>query len=614
MLTEVLNPSNYAVSPHSAGPWVVGILIAILGIVALVRERGSKVSLAFCGLTMSVAIWLLSAGVLYSTLDEPLALRWAKVEHLGVVVIPSLVLLFTLAIVQRVHEFRAFAWGSLGLSGLFFCSILASDHFITGLHRYAWGYYPRYGLLSLPFLVFFFSLLFGSLRLLQMELSRSPRVIHQRRIKALLVALAVAYLGVVDYLPAYGIPVYPFGYVPVLGFVVLMFRAVWRYRLQEITPAFAAEQIIHTMADALLVLDSERIVRVANQAATQLFGYANTELVGKPVSTTLGSLLEQEKIDVLEATGVMRAYETHYYNKESKILSLDITGSMTRDPTGQPSAFVFIARDITERKQLEEQARQAQKLEALGKLARQIAYDFEATFTVITRLSLLPLSGVDKNGRILGKVEEMRKAADKGMELTRKLLAFSSSQRVKPTVLDLNALVTNLHGVLEWVVGKEIEQATRLDPALGWVKIDLGQIEQVIIKLAANARDAMPQGGKITIETANVQVSAVLPHPHGLIGPGKYAMLAMSASGWVMDEEMRIHLFEPFFRVKEYGRTPGLELAMVYGIVKQSGGEIAVESQLGLGTTFRIYLPLVERTTQTDDSTVSPQHSAAPLS
>src|SRR5438309_5282843 len=611
MLSEVLNLSNYAVSPHAAGPWAVGILIATLGTVALFRERGSKVSLAFCALTMSVAIWLLSAGVLYSTLDEPLALWWAKVEHLGVVVIPSLVLLFTLAIVKLVHELRTIAWGCLALAGLFCCSILASDRFITGVYHSAWGYYPRYGPLSWPFLVFFFGLLFGSLRLLQMQLIRSTRVIQQRRIKALLVALAVAYLGVVDYLPAYGMHVYPFGYVPVLGFVVLMFRAVWLYRLQEITPAFAAEQIIHTMADALLVLDSERIVRVANQAAAQLFGDAKMELVGKPVSTALGSLLEQEKIDVLEATGVMRAYETHYRNKEGKFLSLDITGSVTRDPTGQPSAFVFIARDITGRKQLEEQASQAQKLEALAKLARQIAYDFESTFTVISRFILLPLSGVDKNGRVLGKVEEIRKAADKGMELTRKLFAFSSSQRVKPTVLDLNALVTNLHGVLEWVLGKDIEHATILDPALGWVKVDLGQIEQVIIKLAANARDAMPQGGKITFETANVQVSSVSPHPHGLIGPGKYAMLAMSASGWVMDEEMRIHLFEPFFRAKEYGRTPGLELAMVYGIVKQSGGQIAVESQLGLGTTFRIYLPLVEHTMQAADSTVSPQHSGA---
>src|SRR5439155_7226240 len=381
-----------------------------------------------------------------------------KVEHLGVVIIPSLVFLFTLAIVQRVHEFRAMAWGSLALSGLFYCSILASDRFITGMYHYAWGYYPGYGPLSVPFLVFFFTLLFGSLRLLQKDLSRSTQVIHHQRIKALLVALAVAYLGVVDYLPAYGIDVYPLGYVPVLRFVLLMFRAVWRYRLQEITPAFAAEQIIHTMADALLVLTSERIVRIANQAAPQLFEYAKTELVGKHVSTTLGSLLEQEKIDMLEATGAMRAYEAHYLNKEGKIHSLDIKGSLTRDHAGHPIAFVFIIRDITERKQLEEQALQAQKLEALGKLAREIAHDFETIFTVTARLSLLLLSGLDKNGQIHGKVEEIRKAADKGMELTRKLLAFSSSQQVKPTLLDLNALVTNLRGVLEWVVGEDIEQ------------------------------------------------------------------------------------------------------------------------------------------------------------
>ncbi|PYM05973.1 MAG: hypothetical protein DMD82_09710 [Candidatus Rokuibacteriota bacterium] len=611
MLTEVLNPANYAVTPHSAGPWVVAILIAILGIAALVRERGSKVSLAFCALTMSVAIWLLSAGALYSTLDEPLALWWAKVEHLGVVVIPSLVLLFTLAIVQRVHELRAIAWGSLALSGLFYSSILASDRFIAGLYHYPWGYYARYGPLTLPFLVCFFSVLFGSLRLLQVQLIRVTRGTQQRRLKALLVALAVAYLGAIDYLPAYGIQVYPFGYVPVLGFVVLMFRAVWRYRLQEITPAFAADQIIYTMADALLVLDSERVVRVANQAATQLFGYAKTELVGKPVSTTLGSFLEQEKIDALEATGVMRAYEMHYRNKEGKVLSLDITGSLTRDPAGSPMAFVFITRDITERKRLEEKALQAQKLEALGKLAGEIAHDFETIFTILSRLSLVLSSGLDQNGRVLGKVEEIKKAADKGMELTRKLLAFSSSQRIKPTVLDLNALVTNLRGVLEWVVGKDIDLATRLDPTLGWVRVDLGQVEQVIIKLAANARDAMPHGGKVTLQTSNVQVSAISHHPHGLIGPGKFAILAMSASGWVMDEEVRIHLFEPFFKIKEYGGAPGLELAMVYGLVKQNGGQIAVESQPGLGTTFLIYLPLVEHLIPTADSAVSHHHSAA---
>src|SRR5207247_1760067 len=143
---------------------------------------------------------------------------------------------------------------------------------------------------------------------------------------------------------------------------------------------------------------------------------------------------------------------------------------------------------------------------------------------------------------------------------------------------------------------------TMLDPTLAWVKVDLGQIEQVIIKLAANAREAMPQGGKITIETSSIRGSAISHHPHGRIGPGKYAMLAMSASGWVMDEEMRIHLFEPFFRMKEYGKTPGLELSMVYGIVTQNGGQIVVESQPGLGKTFRIYLILVELHVRQADS------------
>src|SRR5438309_9110757 len=305
MLTEVLNPSNYAVSPHSVGPWVVGGLIAILGIVALLRERGSKVSLAFFGLTMSVAIWLFSAGVLYSALDEPLALRWAKVEHLGVVVIPSLVLLFTLAIVQRVYEFRAIAWGSLALSGLFYCSILLSNHFITGVYHYAWGYYPRYGPLSLPFLVFFFSLLLGSIRFLWIEHTRAVHGIPRHRVKALLIAFGIGYLGAVDFLGAYGIPFYPFGYVAVLGFVVLMFVAVWRYRLLEITPALAAEQIIDTMADALLVLDHEGTVRAANQAAFQLFGYPKAEMVGIPIATTLGNLFGKETLKALADTGVM---------------------------------------------------------------------------------------------------------------------------------------------------------------------------------------------------------------------------------------------------------------------------------------------------------------------
>jgi len=596
MLSEVLNSADYLVTPHSVGPWFVGVLIAALGIAVLFRERGSKVSLALCLLTTSVAIWLLSIGAVYATLHEPLALWWVKAQHLGVAFIPSLVLLFTLVILQRLEEFRAVAWGSLLISGLFYGSILATDWFIAGLYRYPWGYYPRYGPLSVAFLVFFFSLLVGSLRLLRMELTRAAPGISRQRIKALLVAFGVGYLGAVDYLGTYGIPVYPFGYVPVFGFMVLMSATVWRYRLREITSALAAEPIIQTMADALLVLDREGTVRVANQAAFQLFGCSRAELVGRPISATLGDLFGQEKIEGLARAGVMREYETHYRTGEGRSLTVDITGSVTRDLAGDPIAFVFIIRDVTERKQLEEQLSQAQKLESLGRLAGEIAHDFETIFKDISRHSVLLLTGLDKYGPAHSRVEEIKKAVDRAAELTRQLLTFSGGQQVRPMRLDLNALVTNLRGVLQWMLGKEIELTLILDPDLGWMKADAGQIEQVIIKLVGIAREGMSPIGRLIIETTNVQVAASSPDPQGIARPGRYALLSIRTIGWVVDEGTRTHFFEPFMTMKERGMATGLKLAIIYGIVKQSGGHIVVENELDYGTIFRIYLPLMKQT------------------
>ena len=593
MPAELLNPTSYLVTIHSIGPWVVGTLTAVLGIVLLLRERGSNVSLALCLLTTSVSIWLLSAGALYATRQEPLALRWAKVANFGVVFIPSAVFIFTLTIAQRLREFQAVAWGSLTVSGLFYVGILATDRFLAGLYRYDWGYYSRYGPLGLLFLVFLAGLLLGSLQLLRVELTRASPGVPRQRVKLLMVALGVGYLGAVDYLATYGIAVYPFGFVPILGFVVLMTGAVWRYRLLEITPALAAEQIIDTMADALLVLDREGIVRVANQAASQLFGYPTAELIGEPVYTTLGDLVGQDGIEAVAATGVVREYETHYRTQEGKIRTLEISGSATRDRAGDPIAFVFIIRDITERRLLEEQLRQAQRLEALGRLAGEIARELEIILTVISGHAALLPTRRDTGGGIPTAVEEMKQAVDRAGELTRQLLAFSSSQRVKPALLDLNAVVTNLRGVLQWLLGKDVELTIVPDPALGWVMADPGQLEQAIIMLAANSREAMTQGGTLAIETADVRVTAFSPPPHGGVRPGKYAVLTVGASRWMMDEDTRSHLFEPSLMRKKQGRVTGLELAMVYGIVKQSGGQIGVESQHEGGTTFRIYLPLV---------------------
>jgi PAS domain S-box-containing protein len=596
MLAGVLNPGGYLITLHSVGPWLVGLLIGALGTTLLIRERGSKVSLALWLFTTSLAVWLLCVGVLYSTLHESLALWWAKATLLGVVFIPTTLLAFTLTVVQRLDQFRAVVWGSVAASGFFGITVLATDHFIAGLYRYQWGYYPRYGPLGLPFLLFFSCLLLGSLQLLRVELARLPPGIPRQRVKAILVAFAVGYLGAVDYLPTYGVPVYPLGYVPILGLTVLMSRAIWRYRLLEITPALAAEQIIDTVADGVLVLDHQGIVRVANQAAVHLFGYSKEALVGKPLGTMLGDRFGQEHINALAATGLVQQYETVYHTEEGKTLTLDVTGSVARDRAGHPVAFVFIARDITGRRQLEEQLRQAQKLEALGQLAGEIAHSFDTIVTLISRHSGRLLSRLEVRSPIRGDVEDIKNAADRAAELSNQLLACGSTQPLHPTQLDLNALVADLREVLQWTLGKDIGLTTVLDPALGRVKADRGQIERVVIKLVANAGQAMGPGGTLAIETANVQVTAFPPHPPGLASPGKYAMLAVSVSGWVMDEGTRTHLFEPSLMKTREGKVTGLDLAMVYGTVKQSGGHIAVESELERGTTFRIYLPLEPQT------------------
>jgi PAS domain S-box-containing protein len=592
MLAALLDPTGYSVNLHSVGPWVVGVLIALLGITILLREHGSAVSRAFCALTTSVAIWLLSAGVLSSTVDEPLALWWAKAANFGVVFIPSTVFIFTLTVVQRLREFRALAWGSLAVSCFFYASILATDLFLTGLYRYRWGYYSRYGPLGLPFLVFLLSLLFGSLQLLRTELRRSPDGVTRQRAKALLIALAVGYLAAFDYLGTYGIPVYPFGYAPILGFVVLMTAAVWRYRLREITPSLAAEQIVRTMPDALLVLDRGGVVRVVNQAASQLFRYPDADLIGRPVFATLGDLLSSEKIEALAVNGVMREYESSYRTHGAEVpVFLDITGSAMRDRAGHPIAFVFIIRDISERKHLEEQLHQAQRLEALGHLAGQIGHELDIIFAVGSGHGTLLPTGPDQAGRTHTAAGEVTRAVDRAAELTRQLLSFSSSQRVKPTLLDLNGLVTNLRGIMQWVLGKDIELTTALDPALEWAVADPAQVEQVIIKLAAHAREAMAQGGTLTIETTNVRMAARSP---GHVPPGTYARLTVGASRWLMDENTREHLFEPFFMKTRLGRVAGLDLPTVYGIVKQTRGQIDVETDSERGTTFRIYLPAAD--------------------
>ena len=246
--------------------------------------------------------------------------------------------------------------------------------------------------------------------------------------------------------------------------------------------------------------------------------------------------------------------------------------------------------------QTEAQLRQSQKMEAVGRLAGGVAHDFNNLLTVIRGYSELLLARLPTDDPIRKDMTEIKKAADRASGLTRQLLAFSRRQFIAPKVIDLNALIANMDGMLRRLLGEDIvELCTELNPHTGWIRADAGQVEQVIMNLAVNARDAMPKGGRLTIETRNVTIGQPTRQTPAGVKPGAYVLLAVRDTGHGMDEETQSHLFEPFFTTKEKGKGTGLGLSTVYGIVKQNGGSILVESQKDQGATFKIYFPLVEQ-------------------
>ena len=288
-------------------------------------------------------------------------------------------------------------------------------------------------------------------------------------------------------------------------------------------------------------------------------------------------------------------FEAEYrvVHPDGTILTVLSAGKINRDANGQVIDAVGIVQDITERKRLEEQFRHAQKMEAVGRLAGGVAHDFNNLLTAIIGYSQMALLRMGPDDKARREIQEIETAGQRAAALTGQLLAFSRKQVIQPTVLNLNIVVAELSRMLQRLIGEDIELVSDFDPELGFVKADRGQIEQIIMNLAVNARDAMPEGGKLIIETSNLELEEGDTAEGIALPTGSYVKLSISDTGVGMNPETKSRIFEPFFTTKEQGKGTGLGLSTVYGIVKQSGGHISVESEESNGTKFRLYLPKV---------------------
>ncbi len=348
--------------------------------------------------------------------------------------------------------------------------------------------------------------------------------------------------------------------------------------------------------EGLGLFDLEGTIIFVNESFLDTFGYQKEEVIGQNISFFFSPFIGYDfQLNILPASlkggwnGELKAVR-----KDGKEITVFMSTSTVKDDAGQPVVVVGVISDITLRKQLEAQLSQAQKMEAIGQLAGGVAHDFNNLLTVIEGYIDLLNSKLNGEHAVESYIKQMKKATDRAVSLTRQLLTFSRRQVVQPKIMDVNKTILELSKMLNRLIGEHIELITNLNPDVWKIKVDPSQFEQVLLNLIVNARDAMPEGGELIIETQQVKLDKSYQRFHPDVKPGDYVLIKVMDTGVGMTEEVQQRIFEPFFTTKEKGKGTGLGLATVYGVIKQNNGHIEVQSALGKGTTFFVYLPAVK--------------------
>ena len=382
---------------------------------------------------------------------------------------------------------------------------------------------------------------------------------------------------------------------------LVLFRDITERRRVEAERARLALALEQT-ADAVLISDTQNRIQYVNTAFEAITGYSRSELLGRDPSLLKSELEDADSFRTMRAElDAGRAWHGRLQSrrKDGKLVMCDTIVTPTRDEFGQVVGYISVQRDITRELQMEEQYLQSQKMESIGRLAGGIAHDFNNIMTAVLGFGTMILDQVGNNHSLRHAVEQIVSAGERATNLTRQLLTFSRKQMVEVRNLDLNAVIVEMFNLLRRALGEDVELVTQLDDDAGCIQADAGLIQQVVMNLSINARDAMPRGGTLTIRTEVVRQASKTGTSEIVLPPGDYILLSVSDTGHGMSPQVLAHVFEPFYTTKPKGKGTGLGLATVYGIVQQCGGRIKIDSAVGTGTTVRIWLP---RLTTTSDA------------
>lgn len=576
---------TYVASWYALPPFVAGIAMLSLGAGVLVRERGSRVAVACFVMATIQTVWLLSYAVVFSSADAKVALWWARMAYLGVTLIPASVWYFVVVALGLYGRYRLTVW-VIWIAGLLFAgAAIGSDALFADVQLYWWGYYPRYRWLGTPFLAYFFLLMIATLLLFRREYRKAePGTPHARRIRGLSVGLAVAYLGSVDFIAKYGIPVYPCGYVPLFAFLSISAWTIMRYRLIDITAASTANAVVDTMTDGLVVIDKEGVIRLVNPAARALLDATDREPTGRPLAAVA------ERVGGTELAGLaagvpLRNHEMRMSAPGAAVATYSVSTSTLRDPRRVPIATVCLLRDITEKKRAEQALAEAKEQAEAANRAKSeflanVSHDLRTPLNVIVGYTQLHAEGAfgettpeqtDALGRVLRAANDQLALVQDLLDLAR-IEQGKLSYRLAPVPVE--ALTATLRDTMETLLrGRPITFVVDI-AANAVALVDPERLRQILGNLLVNAAK-FTDAGSIALTASR---------------DGDAIAIAVRDTGRGMTPELRDRALEPFMCGDE-GRGWGLGLAIVARLVRAFDGSLAIESAPDVGTTVVLRLP-----------------------